>query len=66
MFKSIMIHCYLLATNSDDLFDQGWYVDIKKAELKFLDEQLERPVSSGAASEEDIGRAWRELYMEFV
>ncbi|CAL1150052.1 unnamed protein product [Cladocopium goreaui] len=47
-----------------------WYVDIKKAELKFLDEKLHPPQEASVAatepSETEIGKAWRELYMEFI
>ena len=49
---------------------RGWYVDIKKAELKFLDEKLHPPQEASVAatepSETEIGKAWRELYMEFI
>lgn len=49
---------------------RGWYVDIKKAELKFLDEKLHPPqevsVAATEPSETEIGNAWRELYMEFI
>jgi hypothetical protein len=49
---------------------RGWYVDIKKAELKFFDEKLHPPqevsVAATAPSETEIGNAWRELYMEFI
>eukprot|EP00434_Breviolum_minutum_P016085 symbB.v1.2.014177.t1/scaffold1030.1/size143088/1 len=47
-----------------------WYVDIKRAELKFLDEKLNPPrdaTTSGGSkpSDGEISQAWRELYMEF-
>jgi len=47
-----------------------WYVDIKRAELKFLDEKLNPPrdatTSAGSKpSDAEISQAWRELYMEF-
>lgn len=49
---------------------EGWYVDIKRAELKFLDEKLNPPrdatTSPGSKpSDGEISQAWRELYMEF-
>ena len=49
---------------------EGWYVDIKRAELKFLDEKLNPPrdatTSAGSKpSDAEISQAWRELYMEF-
>lgn len=63
--------------NSLELWDlrfffslEGWYVDIKRAELKFLDEKLNPPrdatTSAGSKpSDAEISQAWRELYMEF-
>ena len=45
-------------------------MDIKRAELKFLDEKLNPPrdstTSAGSKpSDGEISQAWRELYMEF-
>mmetsp|Transcript_36305 Transcript_36305/g.67531 ORF Transcript_36305/g.67531 Transcript_36305/m.67531 type:complete len:483 (-) Transcript_36305:177-1625(-) len=39
-----------------------WYVDVKRAELKFIEERLAKT----AGTDEDVSAAWRGLYFEFV
>lgn len=44
-----------------------WYVDIKRAELKYLEEQLAaRAGEDEEAAERDLSKAWQDLYMEYL
>ncbi|CAE7239760.1 Lgsn [Symbiodinium sp. CCMP2456] len=39
-----------------------WYVDVKRAELKFIEERLK----GTSSTDEDVSAAWQALYFEFV